>query len=174
MSPNGPQVRSVTDDTAVIHIEADSPTRGVAILDIRIGSATTPAPLHWRAGDWAKPPCDMSLGSDGRPECIQVVFQDEEVLTTDAVLSLDVERGFPLFDVGDWPSDRYLDVRALVQCRRLPSGELSVLIGEDTAARWLGLGEGLQFGIDASGDVVEVVIGPLDDGQWQVIAAASS
>jgi hypothetical protein len=173
MSPHGLRVRSVTGGADVIHIGADSPARGVAILDVTIGSTSTPAPLHWRAGDWKKPPFDVSLGSDGRPESVQVVFQDEEIPMTDSLPSIDVEPGVPLFDVGGWPTDRYLDARAVVHAKRLPSGELAVSIGEDPANHWLGLGEGLQFGLDLSGEVVEIRIGPLDDEQWRVIAAAS-
>jgi hypothetical protein len=166
-------MRTITAGGVSIRITVDAPTRGVAVLDVTIGSASTSAPLHWRAGDWTKPPLDISLGPHGRPEGVQVVLQDEEALPTDGVVRIEVEPGVPTFDVDEWPTDRYLDARAAVQAKRLDSGELVVSIGDGQPTRRLELGTGLQFGLDASGEMVEVVIGPLDDDQWRLVVAAS-
>lgn len=44
-----------------------------------VGQDASDAPLHWRAGDWSKPPLDVRLSDVGAVESIQFVFQDESV-----------------------------------------------------------------------------------------------
>lgn len=173
MSSRGLQVRTVNPGSDLVQIAVDSPTRGVAIVDVQISPILNPAPLHWRAGDWTKPPLDVSLGPDGRPKSLQVVFQDEEVPRTNASEPIQAEVGVPIFDIGDWPANRYLDTRTVVQMEHLESDELAVRIGTDQPDRWLQLGPGLEFGFDAAGTLVKLIIGPLDDGQWRLIAAAA-
>jgi hypothetical protein len=113
-----------------IQISVNSPTRGVAIVDVKIGSSSTPTPLHWRAGDWTKPPLDVSFSLNGQIESVQVVFQDESVMTAEGAAAVREEPGVPSFEIEQWPLDRYLDVQTGVRSARLASGELLVSIGE--------------------------------------------
>jgi hypothetical protein len=164
----------VSAESGRIDISVDSPTTGVVIVDIKIGSQSTPAPLHWRAGDWTKPPLDISLSPEGLVESIQVVFQDEEVTMVDGDVATEEEPGVPSFRVDEWPADRYLDVRTGVRAVRLASGELLVSIDDEHPARLLRIGDGVGLGLDASGRVVQVVMGPLDAEQWRLIGAAAT
>jgi hypothetical protein len=157
-----------------VTITIDSPTHGVVIMDIAIGGWSTPTPLHWRAGDWTKPPLDFCLNSDGRLESIQVVFQDEVIETADVGLASQVNEGVPSFDVSDWPSSRYLDERSEVQSVRLASNELNITLGNSPPHKLVRVGEGLGLGLDDNSYVVQVVIGPLDAGQWRLIRAAAA
>jgi hypothetical protein len=153
----------------------ESPTRGVAIVDVTIGSQLTPAPLHWRAGDWTKPPLDVALSPDGRIDSIQVVFQDETVVTSGSEQDEPQgERGVPRFETSDWPTDRYLDVPVSVNAARLSSGGLMVSIDHAKPVRSLNLGEALRLALDSSDHLTRIIIGPLNDDQWRLIDAAAA
>jgi hypothetical protein len=155
-----------------VGIAVDSPTKSVATVDVKIG-AQTPAPLHWRGGDWTKPPLDIALSSDGYVESIQVVFQDEEVAMADWKVATQIELGVPAFEIDEWPTNRYLDVRIGVRTIRLASGELLVSIGDEDAVRLFRPGDGLALGLDASGRLVQVLVGPFDAEHWRLLGAAA-
>lgn len=144
------QSRMSEEPTPAVEVSVYTPTTGVAIVDVKVGAESTPAPLHWPAGDWTKPPLDISLSEIGRVEGVQVVFQDEVIDTADAALSTDVDVGVPLFDVDEWPADRYLDARLNVRASRLASGHLLVTIDDDRPGRLLRLGNGLVDSHSAS------------------------
>ena len=145
MNSQGPRVHAIDAGSAEpLDISVHSPTRGVAIVDVKVGSQSTQAPLHWRAGDWTKPPLDVSLGLDGRIECLQVVFQDEVVMMAEGERAVQEEPGSPSFEVEQWPPDRYLDIRTDVRAARLASGELLVSIDEDQPVRFVRIGQGAR------------------------------
>lgn len=173
MSREGLHLRMIEPHGAVIHIDVTSPAHRVAILDAAIGVAQTPTPLHWRTGDWKKPPLDLSLSLDGRPEGLQIVLQDEEVRPADRERPLCEVVGVPLFEVAGWPIGRYLDVHTEVQVVRLSTGELAVTIGGDVPIQMVQLGAGLEFGLDQSGGVTQMVVGPLSVAHWALIEAAA-
>lgn len=174
MNDSAINVRGVDRTTKLspISITVESPTDGVALVDVDMNRPSTTVPLHWRVGDWTKPPLDISVTPEGRLQRLQFVIQDEEVGRTGVAAESTDDQGVPLFDVDRWPPDRYLDVRALVRAARLASGELAILVGNENTARWLRVGDGLAFGLDASGRVSQLVVGPLDAEQWRVIDKA--
>jgi hypothetical protein len=133
--------------------------------------------MHWRAGDWTKPPLDISLSPDGRIENVKVVFQDEVVAIAPderQILNEPSAPGFPFFDLHEWPSDRYLDAHASVHYRRLDSGELLVTLQDAHPLRLLQLGKGLTLGFDSSDELACTLIGPLADDEWRLIEAAAT
>lgn len=151
----------------------ESPTPGVVLVEVGLGS--DPAPLHWRAGSWDKPPLDISMDASGRLLAVQFVLQDEWVerdgTATERAPS---ELGRPVFDVSSWPDDRYLDVEASVTAVRTPEGTLVLRIGEvGDVDRVVLVGEGLAVCLRADA-LVEVRIGPLDVEDWEAIDAFSS
>ena len=170
------QARGIEFDVEpkVIAISVTSPSRGVAILDVVVGSRSSPAPLHWLAGDWSKPPLDVALGPGGQIESVQVVFQDEAVAMTEADVSSRDELGLPSFELDGWPANRYLDVRTDVHAARIASDELLVSIDGDPPTRLVQLGDGLKLGLDGRDHLARLVIGPLDIEQWRMIDAAAS
>lgn len=147
----------------------DCPTRGVVILDVAIGREVSAAPLHWRAGDWTKPPLDLRLSGAGVLESIQFVFQDESVHVGPISLPAESEIGLPIFDVGDWSADRYMDARVLVKALRLRSGELYVSIGDAQPGRFVSVTSALRLGFDPSDRLVAIALGPLTPDEWQVV-----
>ncbi|HEV2376997.1 MAG TPA: hypothetical protein VGS19_33145 [Streptosporangiaceae bacterium] len=151
----------------------DCPTRGVVVLDVAVGKATSSAPLHWRAGDWTKPPLDLQLNNAGAVESIQFVFQDESVDAGESLLPSDSVIGLPVFDVQRWSPDRYMDARVAVETMRLQSGELYPAIGVDSPKRAISVTWGLRFGVDSSSQLVAIAIGPLTPDEWQLIEAAA-
>src|SRR5439155_5966841 len=101
-----------------IGLSIEVPTKGVAILDVTVGSWRSRVPLHWRAGNWSKPPLDVALSPDGELESIQLVLQDEAVNASDECLPAlrhQEEAGRPAFDVDGWPPNRYFDVHTDVR-----------------------------------------------------------
>jgi hypothetical protein len=174
MSPQALQMRRLYRGTTLstIDISVEAPAAGVAIVDATISCRSSSVPIHWRAGDWTKPPLDISLSHEGRIEGIQIVFQDEKVPIGGRESATKEESGIPSFDVGAWSADRYLDVHTSVRSVRLPSGELLVSIGDDKPLRTPRLGGSLRVGLDASDRLVEVILGPLDAQQWEMIDAA--
>jgi hypothetical protein len=161
------------DGALPIKWQLDCPTRGVVILDVAVGEVATSTPLHWRAGDWSKPPLDVRLSDDGEVESIQFVFQDESVDVGDVVPPTDTATGLPVFDVGAWPSDRYYDVRVPVTTLRLPSGHLYAVIGDSQPSRSVSVTWGLRFDIDPADQLVGIALGPLTADEWQLIEASA-
>lgn len=161
------------DDAAAIRWTLDCPARRVVILDVEVGQETSGAPLHWRAGDWTKPPLDLRLSASGSVESIQFVFQDEAVEPGESVLPSRSEIGSPIFDVAKWPEGRYVDARLLVKTFRLPSGELYAAIGEGRPERSVSVTRGLRFGFDSSDQLVGVALGPLTDDEWRMVEAST-
>jgi len=155
------------------HWTLDCPTRGVVIVDVGVGSNASAAPLHWRAGDWTKPPLDLRLSEQGLIESIQFVFQDESVEVQEIPLPSASEFGLPTFDVSDWPDDRYLDARVVVKTMRLVSGELYAAIGNAEVDRAVSAAHGLRLEFDSAGQLVGIAVGPLSDDEWQLVDAAA-
>lgn len=161
------------DVSPSIHWTLDCPTRGVVILDVMVGQDASDAPLHWRAGDWTKPPLDLRLSDAGSVENIQFVFQDKSVGSGQVALPSKSEIGLPTFDVRAWPEGRYVDARIAVRTSRLPSGELYAAIGEGQPERSLSVTSGPRFGFDSSDHLVGIALGPLTAGEWQVVEASA-
>jgi hypothetical protein len=151
----------------------DCPTRGVVILDVAVGQSASDAPLHWRAGDWTKPPLDVRLSDVGAVESIQFVFQDESVEAGNVVPPPEAEIGLPTFDVREWPEDRYSDARVAVKTLRLPSGELYAAIGDRQAERAVSVTWGLRFDFDSADQLVGIALGPLTGDEWQLVDASA-
>lgn len=156
-----------------IHWTLDCPTRGVVILDVAVGQGASDAPLHWRAGDWTKPPLDVQLSDVGAVEGIQFVFQDEAVDVGEVVMPADAEVGLPTFDVGQWPADRYTDAHVEVRTVRLQSGELYAAIGNSQLERVVSVTWGLRLGFDSSDQLAGIALGPLTTEEWQVVEASA-
>jgi hypothetical protein len=176
MSSSQLRLSHLVEPEAVLPITwgLDCPTRGVVILDAAIGPPPPGAPpLHWRAGDWTKPPLDIRLSDEGSVQSIQFVFQDEAVHVDDVVLPSNVESGVPAFDVDAWPSDRYCDARVSVRTLRLASGELYTTIGDAHPSRSVSVAWGLRFDFDVSDQLVGIALGPLTSAEWHLIDASS-
>lgn len=161
-----------TREALPVKWDLDCPARGVVILDITVGGSVSSAPLHWRAGDWTKPPLDIRLSGEGAIESIQFVFQDEVIEENDVIPPTNVETGVPRFDVDAWPSNRYSDARVSVKTMRLPSGELYAKIGDANPSRSVSATWGLRFDFDTD-QLAGIVLGPLTSDEWQVIEASA-
>lgn len=161
------------EEALPINWQLDCPTRGVVIVDVAVGEVSTSAPLHWRVGDWSKPPMDVRLSDGGEVESIQLIFQDESVDVEDVVPPSEIAAGLPIFDVGGWPPDRYSDVRVPVTTRRLPSGQLYAAIGRSQPSRSISVTWGLRFDFDPADQLVGIALGPLTSDEWQLIEASA-
>lgn len=140
----------------------ETPTPGVVVVDVILGAASSAAPLHWRSGDWTKPPLDLSLASDGRLIGIQFVLQDERVPEGREGSWSVSWRGTPVFTVDGWPRDRYRDERISVSATRSLSGQLVLCLGESaTELEWCEVGHDLLLGF-AGDQLVKIVVGALD------------
>lgn len=151
----------------------DCPAQGVVILDVAVGGAASPAPLHWRAGDWRKPPLDVRLSDHGLLESVQFVFQDESVDIGKVVTPSETMRGLPVFDVMGWPEGRYSDARMEVETVRLTTGELYVATGRGRPERSVLVGDGLRLVVDSTGRLVGIALGPLAADEWQMLEASA-
>lgn len=151
----------------------DCPAPGTLIIDVAVGHAASAVPLHWRAGDWTKPPLDFRLSERGALESVQVVLQDEEVSEDEGAALPATVRGCPVFHVGDWPEGRYMDVRTSVKILRLPSGELHAVIGDRMPEQSIVVAEGLRLEVDTARRLVGAVIGPLSVSEWRKVQLAS-
>ncbi len=168
-------LKSVLKSSVAVPIRwsVDCPASGVVILDVTVGDGVSAVPVHWRAGDWTKPPLDLRLSRAGVVEQIQFVFQDESVDAGDLLLPAGPEAGLPIFDLDGWPEDRYLDARVAVKTQRLPSGELYAAIGDSRPERVVSVTRGLRFGFDSSDQLAAIALGPLSSSEWQVIEASA-
>jgi hypothetical protein len=152
----------------------DAPARGVVILDVEVGDATSDVPLHWRAGDWTKPPLDLRLNTAGFVQGIQLVFQDEVVEAGEAILPpSELSMGLPAFDVSDWPDDRYVDVLLPLRTFKFRSGELYTAIGGDPPSKSLSVVSSLRFDFDSTNQLVGIALGPLSPVDWEQVAMAA-
>lgn len=151
-----------------------SPTAGVVVLNARVPGAITPAPLHWRAGDWTKPPLDIYLAPDGRLELVEVVFQDEALELVNRPAPVPEEIGLPLFDATGWPDDRYRDVRVDLRITRLPTDHIVIEAGHLPPSRWIRVTSVLAMGLSADLRLAEIMIGPLSAHQLGEIEVAAS
>ena len=151
----------------------ECPVPGVVLINLNLVSALHPAPFHWRVGTWRKPPLDIEIEpSSGCLQAIQFALQDEQVPLV-AVASLPAGKsGLPVFDTGDWPIDRYLDVHGQVTAIRTPADQLGLFVssGETTSTSQI---PGLVLGYDHNSNVHEIRIGPLADEDWDAIVAMS-
>jgi hypothetical protein len=152
----------------------ETPTPGVVFIDVALDGDAPPAPLHWRASTGAKPPLDLSLDGGGRLVGFQFVLQDERVPSGEWSVLPDPENGVPLFDVSEWPSDRYRDEIVPVSASRLSGGELTLRLGEARApTHACQVGAGLVMAFNEDNSLAEIRLGPLDDEDWDAIAAFS-
>jgi hypothetical protein len=160
--------------------EVSSPAPGVAIIDIvtepEIGRSHTP--LHWRVGDWRKPPIDISIRPDtGAFESIQIVFQDEHIRPCNSsAQSAQAQIGLPLLVVHDVPESRYVDVDASVQACMDADSRLLVRWtppDRDRASHDV-VRVSPQFALHLSEDLVVVGIecGPITESEQTLLTAA--
>lgn len=153
----------------------ESPVPGVVNVNVEIEGPKSLTPLHWRAGDWTKPPLDIEVNpTTGAVQAVQLVLQDERVPSGTVTTTPEHTVGVPVVDVGDWPNGRYRDVRCDVEVVRGERNELVVRWGASVVAFRSGVRESLVFGWDESADLCELVIGPLDQRDWEDIDAFSS
>lgn len=157
----------------------ESPVPGVVLIDVAVGSGGCPVPLHWRVGDWTKPPLDVSLTAEGRIEAFQFVLQDERVEDelagrTEVTTRRSVAwAGAVTFAIERWPADRYLDERLEVSAERSGSDELVLRIGDRLVElEYCEAGLGLLLGFDHD-ELVEIVLGPLSVEDWDSVGAFS-
>lgn len=168
------RLASHLEDRGEASCRVESPVPGVVLIDVSLGGAGFPAPLHWRAGDWTKPPLDVSLTPDGRVVGFQFVLQDERVPEEDVTAQRQVKwAGTPVFVVDGWPTDRYCDERLVVSPVRSLTGELVLRLGgAGPALEWGEVSAGLLFGF-AGDQLVEIVVGALDTDDWASVGAFS-
>jgi hypothetical protein len=162
-----------TSDLTDVTWSIESPTIGVVVIDVRVGSDFTPAPLHWRAGDWTKPPLDLAFSPDGRLETIQIVLQDETLGGAGSRIDVPVVAGHATFDVQRWPADRYLDERIAVVTERLDSDVILVTIGSSKAIRFNRVAHSLTLGFNRGDRLAQIWIGPLGTNEWALIQSAA-
>jgi hypothetical protein len=169
------RLRAISHDEGIapVDITVGSPASGVAILDLKVDSQQTEVPLHWRAGDWVKPPLDVALTRAGQIQGIQVVLQDEAVEMSATSRAQD-EFGIPSFEVDDWPADRYSDFRVKVKLRRMLSGEFIATIGSSIVTRYISVDNKLKLGLDFDDYLVSIIVGPLAADQWHVLETAAT
>jgi hypothetical protein len=147
-----------------------SPTPGVVLVDVKIGNNSSVLPLHWRTGDWTKPPLDVELDpNSGEVLAVQFVLQDERVPRQEVEDLPDVGQGVPLFDIRGWPADRYSDFRQLVRVVRSKVDEMVLSIGSDRAVAGLSIDGRLMFAHDQSCRLCEIRIGPLSSEEWTTV-----
>lgn len=155
-------------------LSIETPTPGVVLIDVALEGQAPSAPLHWRAGTWSKPPLDLSLDDQGRPVGLQFVLQDERVPTGHWTVFPDPEEGLPLFDIGDWPSERYCDETMSVEASRLSGGELALRLGDpQPLGHACEVAPGVLMGFTHAGDLAEIRLGPFDEEDWASIHAFS-
>lgn len=152
----------------------ESPVPGVVLIDASVIGVRAPAPLHWRIGLWDKPPLDLEIDPmTGRLQGLQFVLQDERVAVGDIPEIAEVVRGLPIFDVSEWPSDRYIDERREVSAVRARSDELILRVGQDPAASASRIPGQLVIGYGQDGGLTQIRLGPLDREEWEGIDALS-
>lgn len=150
----------------------ESPTPGVVLVEAVLD--TDRAPLHWRVGQWDKPPLDLWMDASGRLLGVQFALQDERVGPEDTTADKPVDdHGRPVFDVSSWPEDRYIDTEAPVVAARAREGTLALRIGDcGQIDRLLQVGDGLAVGLRTSA-LATVRLGPLSAEDWETIDAFS-
>jgi hypothetical protein len=153
----------------------ESPTVGVVLVDVGLGRDPDPAPLHWRAGEWSKPPLDLEIDSiSGRLQALQFILQDERVPVEKVAPLPAGQQGVPVFEVAGWPADRYRDVRYPVAAIRSQTGELVLRIGRRGCANACRVRGGLAIGYDRGGDLCKIRVGPLTGDEWESIDSFSA
>lgn len=160
--------------TAFATWRIETPTVGVVLIDVVIGGSQTAVPLHWRVGTWMKPPLDVALDGEGRLVGFQFVLQDERVDRATWSMLPDLESTVPVFNVENWPPDRYRDETLSVNARRLAGGELALRVGDERPlARAFDLAPRLVLAFGADGALAEMRLGPLPNDDWEAIDAFS-
>jgi hypothetical protein len=151
----------------------ESPTPGVVLIDVDIGESKSLVPLHWRAGDWTKPPLDIEINpADSTIQGVQFVLQDERV-PFGAGRPIDgAEPVMAMVDVSAWPASRYRDVRCPVHSMRV-ANEFVIAVGATTGASHTGVAGSFLLGWDMSGCLCEIRLGPLRSEDWEDIDAFS-
>ncbi len=124
-------VKGIDHRVSAIRWTVASPVPGVAVLDLSLGEAKTPVPLHWRGGVWDKPPLDTMLDSDGQLLGLQYVMQYEQVHPRDEPKCDDEAPGVPVFDTGSFPFGRYMDEQIEVKPYRTVLDSLLLCIGSE-------------------------------------------
>lgn len=152
----------------------ESPVPGVVLIDASVGSGGCAVPLHWRGGDWSKPPLDVSLSAHGQIVALQLVLQDERVGRVPMSAQRFVARsGAVTFAVDGWAADRYLDERVEVSAARSSADELVIRIGDPLGdLEYCRAGAGLVLGFYRD-ELVEIVLGPLTLDDWDSVDAFS-
>jgi hypothetical protein len=144
------------------------------LINVDVAGPRSLTPLHWRAGEWTEPPIDIEVNpDDGAIQAVQVVLQDEWAGMRVPPSSQDAVSGLPLVAFADWPTDGYWDVRCRVAVARAGTGELIVDLGDRGAVSYAGQLGSLLFGWDASGELCQIVIGPLSSEDWDDVNAFS-
>jgi hypothetical protein len=173
----GLMVRVVAVDPEVedaVGWRIESPTPGVVLVDVGLGGDPDPVPLHWRAGEWSKPPLDLAIDPvSGRLQALQFVLQDERVPVAEVAPLPAGQQGVPVLEVAGWPADRYRDVRCPVAAIPSQAGELVLRLGRGGVANACRVRGGLAIGYDRDGDLGETRVGPLADDDWESIDSFS-
>lgn len=152
----------------------ESPVPGVVLINLEIAGPKSLTPLHWRGGDWTKPPLDIELNPmNGAVQALQLVLQDEHVSRGTAEAASEYAVGIPVVELTEWPNDRYRDVRCDVRVTRGETNELIVRLGASTVSSRTGVPGRVMFGWDESANLCELVIGPLESQDWEDIDAFS-
>jgi hypothetical protein len=152
----------------------ESPTPGVVLIDVHVAAIEESVPLHWRTGTWTKPPLDISLDREGRLVGFQFVLQDERLREGTSSDLPSPEVGLPVFNIEDWPPDRYADESSPVDCVRLAGGELQLRLADEFSVRHVcQIGSGLFMAFGDDGGLRAIRLGPLSVEDWEAIDAFS-
>jgi hypothetical protein len=167
------RVRGVLIEESAAVLDIDTPTHGVAIVNARFDRRKSPVPLHWRAGDWTKPPMDIEIDPQtGAVQAAQFVLQDERIPQSDMTEAPTPSGGTPIVETEGWTSDPYLGVHCDLRVWRGSSDELIVTFGDRSAVSHNGR-DRLTFGWDDASELAEVTFGPLSRQDWARINAYS-
>jgi hypothetical protein len=168
------RLTSVSPAPASVTRHIDSPCRGVVLLDYALAAGGVA--LHWRAGDWSKPPLDVSVDpATGRLVALQYVLQDERLPVLGPISqSADRREGVPIFDLSAWaPDERYVDEVASVSAGWVSSTDMVIRLAEARAAGVeCAVSPELSLLFEAGGMLVAVLMRSITDEEKGTIARA--
>jgi hypothetical protein len=153
-------------------LSVTSPVRGVAVVDLSIGSQSA-VPLHWRAGDWSKPPIDLAVSADGYLESLQIVLQDEDASLPSTVQITESLPWTVKVHTEEWPENRYRDAIMPINIRRTDIGELVISLGDEPL-----IGESHRVSprlrvIVMHNELRGLLIGPMSIDEWDTVSTAN-
>jgi hypothetical protein len=178
-TPNSLRLLRVEPATVHVSRSIEAPTAGVAILELGMEheGGRSLAPLHWRIGDWQKPPLDISLHpSSGALEEVQIVFQDERIEpgwlhpAPDELLG----PGLPYLMPESLTGSRYIDVRGEVTAVR-NDATIQIMWGHSSALlATILVSQDFRLYIDRDHLLTGFEIGRITVDEWRILSRAQA